>query len=380
MTLRTSVVGIILTLGVPAALGGDLNPPAGPVGPTMKDIDDVSPRRAIRNDPAVVAPVVINTPGSYYLAEDIKGLAGAHGVQITASHVTLDLNGFSVVGTGVGTLDGIRIDDNLANVTVLNGTVRGFGQAGISGSNATALGFHSVRAADNLASGFFVGQSVMDACVAIANSSTGIQVGAGSSLSDCAAIDNGSHGFSTGQGSALLNCAARDNSVDGIIVGAYSSATNCTASQNGVLGFRLISGCTVTACTAALNISHGFEVQNFSLSVSILNCTARGNGGSGIVVRDECVVVGNGSHANDGDGIFAHGAGNRFDSNACTNNTDDGIDLQGCGNLCVRNSVSDNALGTIEVTGCMVGPNRVGPVSTDPATAGPWDNFNHVGP
>ena len=42
----------------------------------MKDLDDVEPRIAIRNDFVGLIPIVISSPGSYYLAEDIFALSG----------------------------------------------------------------------------------------------------------------------------------------------------------------------------------------------------------------------------------------------------------------------------------------------------------------
>lgn len=44
---------LVLGLGV-LAVAGDLNPPAGPVAPTMKTLDEVEPRIAINR---------VNTPG-----------------------------------------------------------------------------------------------------------------------------------------------------------------------------------------------------------------------------------------------------------------------------------------------------------------------------
>lgn len=378
MLTRFALAGSIVLMCVPGAFAGDLNPPSGAIAPSMKDLDDISPRTAIRNAPGLASPIVIDTPGSYYLAENIQGIGSQHGIEITTSNVTLDLNGFHVIGAEIGSLDGIHINGALTGITILNGTIRGFAEAGIDGINATGLMLRDLRAAGNLGSGFFVGQTSIEGCVANGNISDGISVEAGSSVVGCTAFDNGAHGIRAGQGCAIVDCSSRDNDDDGLIIGAYSSATNCASSQNGIRGFRLISGCTVTGCTAALNGSHGFEVQSFSLSVSIINCTARGNTGAGIYLRDECVATGNGCHANTVDGIFASGVQNRIDSNACAENGDDGIDLDGCSNLVVRNSLSGNGGSAIE--GPMCDPsfaNRFGTLNTNPATAGPWDNLSH---
>jgi len=378
MLTRFALAGSIVLMCVPGALAGDLNPPSGAIAPSMKDLDDVEPRTAIRNAPGLASPVVISAPGSYYLAENIQGIGSQHGIEITTSNVTLDLNGFHVIGAEIGSLDGVHIGANLENTTIKNGTIRGFAGMGINGGTAIASELRSVRVADNLGTGVFLGRALVVGCIAEDNDDDGFVVGVGSTVTACTSALNGQHGFSIGQGCSIQDCSARENNNDGIIVGAYSSATNCSASQNGTLGFRLISGCTVTGCTAALNGSHGFQVQSFSLGASIINCTARGNAGSGIYLRDECVATGNTCHANTVDGIFATGIQNRIDSNACAENGDDGIDLDGCSNLVVRNSLSGNGGSAIE--GPMCDPsfaNRFGTLNTNPATAGPWDNLSH---
>ncbi|MGH9394240.1 MAG: hypothetical protein ACRD1E_08730 [Terriglobales bacterium] len=83
-------------------------------------------------------PIVICQPGSYRLAGNlVVAAAAANGIEIEASHVTLDLNGFTLeaagdAATGTGILDahGLPVDD----LTVENGTVAGF-QNGIAFSS-----------------------------------------------------------------------------------------------------------------------------------------------------------------------------------------------------------------------------------------------------
>jgi hypothetical protein len=75
--------------------GGPLDPPA----PPASTLPLVEPRTPIRQ-PASAAgfPIVISAPGSYYLAENITGVAGSAGIWIFANGVTLDLNGFALTG------------------------------------------------------------------------------------------------------------------------------------------------------------------------------------------------------------------------------------------------------------------------------------------
>ncbi len=76
-------------------------------------------------------PVSINEPGSYRLTSDLVVTSGIDGVDIGADNVTLDLNGFTIFGSGeVGLNDGISIIAS-DNVEVRNGTVRGFSRHGV---------------------------------------------------------------------------------------------------------------------------------------------------------------------------------------------------------------------------------------------------------
>ncbi|MDN3921245.1 hypothetical protein [Roseateles violae] len=82
-------------------------------------------------------PITINQPGSYKLAGNLVVPAGLNGIVITASDVSLDLNGFSVTGpvscgqtcsAGGST---VGINATAMHATVRNGTVSGFGFAGV---------------------------------------------------------------------------------------------------------------------------------------------------------------------------------------------------------------------------------------------------------
>ena len=115
MKKRLVLAMVLLSVGPvhDAVLAGSLEAPA----PTMKTFQQSGPRTLIRGS----GPVTIATPGSYYLTSNIN-VAGTTGVIITASNVTLDLNGFTVAGN----LDsfGVVMGGNTLNVVVRNGTIR----------------------------------------------------------------------------------------------------------------------------------------------------------------------------------------------------------------------------------------------------------------
>jgi hypothetical protein len=85
---------------------------------------------------------VIDQPGHYKLTVPLTAPAQTHAIKITAANVVLDLNGLTVKGPGFcgtycqapGQSSGIWISG--FNVTVRNGAVSGFDQAGVYFSNS----------------------------------------------------------------------------------------------------------------------------------------------------------------------------------------------------------------------------------------------------
>ncbi len=130
--------------------------PTAPPGPTMKRLDEVQPRTIVNaaNTPGDASSrFVISAPGSYYLIGNVvvTGASGVvNGIKILSDNVTLDLNGFTIsstnpsaVGSGVllAGLPGNSIAPN-ANITILNGTIKGTTTAGgIGGTTYTPGGF-----------------------------------------------------------------------------------------------------------------------------------------------------------------------------------------------------------------------------------------------
>ena len=80
---------------------GSLTPPGAPA-PTMKSLAQIEPRTPISS-----LPFTITNAGSYFLTTNLTGQAGTNGITISADHVTIDLNGFAIIGvanSGVGVL------------------------------------------------------------------------------------------------------------------------------------------------------------------------------------------------------------------------------------------------------------------------------------
>lgn len=116
------------------ALGqGALTPPGAPA-PTMKTLDQLSAQIAASEARTPLSPAdfgpggayTIAAPGSYYLTGNVSSAAVSGSIlQIGASHVTLDLNGFTLAATGEA--HGIGILNNQTNLTIRNGSIVGPG-------------------------------------------------------------------------------------------------------------------------------------------------------------------------------------------------------------------------------------------------------------
>ena len=89
------------------------------------------PADAQSSTPLSACGTVLNTPGSYHLTGNLGPCTG-HGVEITATNVTLDLRGFTITGVSNPTSCNLNVPQhgvmisNGAGVHVTNGTVQSF--------------------------------------------------------------------------------------------------------------------------------------------------------------------------------------------------------------------------------------------------------------
>ena len=119
-------------------------------------------------------PVNITQPGSYRLSSNlIVPNENTTAIQITASHVTLDLNGFAILGptncaggtlpcAGTGTGNGINTGGSNApdqfNITIRNGTIQGMGGDGVHLEGDSHL-VEYLHVRSNGGNGIFIGSS-----------------------------------------------------------------------------------------------------------------------------------------------------------------------------------------------------------------------------
>ncbi|MFM9957445.1 MAG: right-handed parallel beta-helix repeat-containing protein [Phycisphaerales bacterium] len=272
--IAASHIMLALSLVGSTALAGPINPPPGPVAPTPGS----EPRTPISDattpgDATTLYRII--TPGSYYLTGNITGVPNKHGIEITASDVTLDLNGFGVIGTGgVTPFDGVVSTGNITTrrVTVRNGTVRNWSRHGVHLQQAGSI--FDVRSSDNLGDGITcTGSScLVRECVAFDNAGTGINVGDGGVIAGCTSESNAS-GIKALRGVSITNCAVRSNIDIGISCGDNATLSGCTA-----IGCEISTGQFSVVRSCSVSFSPGSPAIAFSVgaSSSLDLCTATG--------------------------------------------------------------------------------------------------------
>jgi hypothetical protein len=154
--------------------------PSGPPAPTMKTLSQIEPRTPISS-----LPFTITSAGSYYLTTNLTGVAGANGITVQASGVTIDLRGFALAGVA-GSLNGLTVSSAESGLSIFGGVVESWGGAGVSAANASGSHFSQLILSQNSSHGLVAGtNSVVRDCVATGNSGDGLDL-----TSSCLAEDN----------------------------------------------------------------------------------------------------------------------------------------------------------------------------------------------
>jgi parallel beta-helix repeat protein len=288
-------LGVMIFAGVIWVYAGNLNPPAGPVAPTMKPLDQVEPRTPVQSLPGSGSAVyVISQPGAYYLTGNITGVAGKYGIFVNADNVSLDLNGFAVIGVP-SSADGIVDPGNSSprqNVAVCNGAIQSWGGNGVNlawTSNAAVTGLRL--------SG---------------NGVAGVRVGDGGTVRNCACASNNS-GIVTGQNAQVSDCIARYHTQGGISAATECSVSHCLTDFNGGDGIHTGADCTVQSSSSLQNTGSGIQAGNNS---SVLDSRAVGNGNNGIGVGSGSLVRGCVGSSSSFHGIFISGGSSVEDCTA----------------------------------------------------------------
>lgn len=307
--------------------------PPGPPGPTMKTLDQVQPRTPISS-----VPYTITAPGSYYLTTNLTGVSGANGITISSDDVTLDLNGFTLLGT-TGSLAGVYVGPHYHfNITVRNGMIDKWGADGVDAvSNAENTVFEHLTVAS-------AGHYGLEAY--------------GGQVRDCVFDDCGNSGIAVAA-AEVRDCVANYCRGDGI--DAYSSKVLDCVCEFNYFGIYVQNG-TVTGCQTEGNTYSGVFV---------------GTGTNGTQVVGNTCLADNTADSTVDAGIYVNGNNTRVDNNHVANSGYAGIAVSSAAshNIIIKNSVFGNGANNIVASSSQV----VGPIITSTGTitqTSPWANFS----
>lgn len=274
---------------------GPLSPPPGAPAPTMKSLDQIEPRIAINaaNTPGDAGSLFrITQSGSYYLTGNLTGAAAKNGIAIAAGGVTVDLNGFSLIGV-MGSLNGIEVAGVRRRIKIHHGDIAGWDGVAVNGANGIISQLEDLRVSNNDGGGLVIGgASTIRNCVAQDNGASGLRAGAGSTVIGCSSSSNVT-GI-TATDAKVQSCAVNLNTGDGIVLSGAATVGDCTVVNNGNSGIVAGSGAHITHTTSSNNGARGIEV----ISGAIIGCTVYSNTGDGILTGSgatvkDCVAEGN---------------------------------------------------------------------------------------
>ncbi len=205
-------------------------------------------------------PVTLDKSGSYKLTSNLTlGDTFVDAIEITAANVTLDMNGFSIIGPEMGAGIGISAVDQ-SNVNIKNGSVAGMGSHGIALDVASSV--VNVTAVDNGGDGIQVlgGSQVKDS-TANRNGDNGINAGFGCQVAESTANRNDGRGIIVETRSRVSNNTANFNGLAGIVTGTSSVVIGNAASENGRFGLRLGDNSGYQQNVMSGNFSRGPNVR-----------------------------------------------------------------------------------------------------------------------
>jgi hypothetical protein len=204
-------------------------------------------------------PYMIVSAGSYRLTGNLTvSSTASDAIDVTANHVTVDLNGFSITGpAGSGSPSGNGISGPSAGaLTVENGTITGFGAGNgvATGNNGIVKNIHS----DSNFNGIITGtSSVIEGCTATGNvGATSIGIGgAGGTLISGNTVNSDTNGINcNGSGCLISNNVIQNNTGYGIFTLVSDATTGYGGNvlNNNSLGINGGTSMKNNVCSGAL--------------------------------------------------------------------------------------------------------------------------------
>ena len=193
-------------------------------------------------------PYTISTPGSYRLSGNlIVPDANTTAIKIATSYVTLDMNGFGILGpttctgptfavtscsstgSGAGVATVITLGPPLRGIAVSNGHVKGMGSYGINLDGCSGCSVEKVTAEQNGVIGILTGSGRVADNISNFNGLRGIQNGSGPMLNNYAA-GNKEIGIIANCPGSVIGNVTYFNGTQGLFIngGSCAAATNST--------------------------------------------------------------------------------------------------------------------------------------------------------
>lgn len=243
---------------------GSLTPPGAPA-PAMKSLAQIEPRT-----PISTLPITITNSGSYYVVSNLTGVTTQSGISIGANDVTLDLNGFALIGV-TGSQNGVTLAGAFTNIYLFGGTIRNWGGDGISLGSFIGCDprIEHTRVCNNLSAGIIIDHGV---------------------VRDCLVLNNGDDGIR-----AYNNC---------LIINNYIAGNNRTFSGGGV--YISFSGNQIEGNQISAGNDHGIYetstgnliIRNTARGNATTNYSFNGNGTYGPVITGAGIITNNSPWAN----------------------------------------------------------------------------------
>jgi parallel beta-helix repeat protein len=257
-------------------------------------------------------PTTITSAGKWTVTTNITAKAGVNCITVAADRVVIDLQGYTVTGSGFSS--GVISDGARNNIIVANGTIIGFNQAiNLCPANCSYVTVSNVTVMNTGYSGIDISgdYGVVTDSQANSNGTYGIYFyGKYNTVYNTPSNNNGRYGIAFLQSSSnntVSNSPAYGNGVDGMIfAGSNNTVINSQAVGNGQHGMNFdVGNNTITDSQANNNKADGILIGG---SENLLTGNvANSNGSVGISVVCPSNLYGNNANGNPGGNIVTSG-------------------------------------------------------------------------
>lgn len=238
----------LIALAITAPALAQLTPPPGAVANTDRVREQADARTPISQ-----AGTIITASGSYYLTGNLSTFGGA-ALEIQASDVTIDLNGFAITNSSVGiVVTGVR-----SNIKIHNGSFNTCFGSAIDAENANGAVIEDIRI-ERAGRGTQIAPLTEPAVIVGRNSRvervTAIDVGEGIGIAnegivrDCIISNSGGDGISTtGVQHLIERCVITETAGIGIDASIANVVRDCSIDRTSTFGIRIGAGSLVERC------------------------------------------------------------------------------------------------------------------------------------